>query len=166
MDKEKIILLIVGAIIGFFVSLAKDWLMESKKQKEKYKQFKREKLEELYMLLNEEDKLMTDLTIGMATRYKSKITKHEALITMSEFNKKMDKNIIKRIDMLINLYLKELIAIRKNMNRIRFETGALAISGDSKNNNEVQKKLIEYNLQWNKEKEKLDSRIHSLPILL
>jgi len=60
MDKEKIILLIVGAVIGFVVSLAKDWLMEGKKQKEKEKQFKREKLEEIFILLNKERKIIGD----------------------------------------------------------------------------------------------------------
>ena len=53
MDSEKLIYVVVGAIIGFALSLAKDWLMESKKQKEKEKQFKREKLERAFMILED-----------------------------------------------------------------------------------------------------------------
>lgn len=52
MDKNKIILLVIGAIIGFVVSLAKDWVMEGKKQKERSKQSKREKLEEIFILVS------------------------------------------------------------------------------------------------------------------
>ena len=52
MDYEKIILLIVGAFIGFVLSVAKDFLMENKKQKEKHKQLKREKLEEIFVLVD------------------------------------------------------------------------------------------------------------------
>ena len=37
MDFKKLIYLGVGAIIGFFLSLAKDWLMEGKKDSVKEK---------------------------------------------------------------------------------------------------------------------------------
>ena len=59
MDFEKLIYVVVGAIIGFTLSLAKDWLMESKKQKEKEKQFKREKLEKAFILLNDYNNKVT-----------------------------------------------------------------------------------------------------------
>ena len=62
-DLEKLIYLVVGAIIGFALSLAKDFLMESKKQKEKEKQFKREKLEKAYMLLNDYQNKVTSLEL-------------------------------------------------------------------------------------------------------
>jgi hypothetical protein len=52
MTIDSIGMLILGAIIGFLVSIAKDWLMENRKDKEKKKQFKREKLEEIFVLLD------------------------------------------------------------------------------------------------------------------
>jgi len=58
LDLEKLIYLIVGAIIGFALSLAKDWFMESKKQKEKEKLATRQRLEELFILLNKYNKNM------------------------------------------------------------------------------------------------------------
>jgi hypothetical protein len=61
MDFEKLIYVVVGAIIGFTLSLAKDWLMESKKQKEKEKQFKREKLERAFMILEDFNNKVTSI---------------------------------------------------------------------------------------------------------
>jgi len=60
-DLEKLIYITVGAIIGFALSLAKDWLMESKKQKEKEKQFKREKLERAFMILEDFNNKVTSI---------------------------------------------------------------------------------------------------------
>lgn len=50
---EKYLLLILGAIIGFIASIAKDYIIESKKEKEKRKNFKREKLEEIFILVSD-----------------------------------------------------------------------------------------------------------------
>ena len=51
MTTESIIMLVIGATIGFIASIAKDWLVEYRKDKAKKKQFKREKLEEIFILL-------------------------------------------------------------------------------------------------------------------
>jgi len=45
-----ILSLVVGGSIGFLASIAKDWLLENKKQKLKKQEFQREKLEEIYLL--------------------------------------------------------------------------------------------------------------------
>ena len=50
---EKIMLVIIGGIIGFFASIAKDYLIESKKEKDKIKSLKREKLEETFILVSD-----------------------------------------------------------------------------------------------------------------
>ena len=49
---EKYLLLILGAIIGFIASMAKDYFVEKTKKKYKDIDFKREKLEELYILIH------------------------------------------------------------------------------------------------------------------
>ena len=61
MDSEKIILLVVGAIIGFIASIIKDILLENKKKKIKDKELRRDRLEELFKLFAElsEDILMS-----------------------------------------------------------------------------------------------------------
>jgi len=48
---EKYLLLILGAIIGFIASIAKDYFVEKTKKKFKENELKREKAEELYLLL-------------------------------------------------------------------------------------------------------------------
>lgn len=52
MTLENIGMLVVGAIIGFLASIIKDWIMENRKDEEKKKQFQREKLEEMFILLD------------------------------------------------------------------------------------------------------------------
>jgi hypothetical protein len=49
---EKYLLLILGAIIGFIASIAKDYFVEKTKKKYKDIDFKREKLEELFILVS------------------------------------------------------------------------------------------------------------------
>ncbi len=52
-----------GGVIGLVVALAKDWFLENKKQKEKEKQFKREKLEKAFMILNDYQNKITSLEL-------------------------------------------------------------------------------------------------------
>ena len=49
---EQIKLLFIGAVIGFLFSVLKDYFVENNKKKIKQKEFKREKLEEVFMLMN------------------------------------------------------------------------------------------------------------------
>lgn len=49
---EKYILLILGAIIGFIASIMKDYFAEKTKNKYKDLEFKKEKLEELFILVS------------------------------------------------------------------------------------------------------------------
>jgi hypothetical protein len=52
MENEKIGLLLVGGLIGFIASIAKDYFVEKTKKKYKDIDFKREKLEELFILVS------------------------------------------------------------------------------------------------------------------
>lgn len=52
MEIEKLVLLLVGGLIGFIASIAKDYLVEKTKKKYKDIDFKREKLEELFILVS------------------------------------------------------------------------------------------------------------------
>ena len=52
MEIEKLVLLLVGGVIGFIASIAKDYFVEKKKKKYKDIDFKREKLEDLFILIS------------------------------------------------------------------------------------------------------------------
>jgi hypothetical protein len=52
MEIEKLVLLLVGGVIGFIASIAKDYFVEKTKKKYKDIDFKREKLEELFILIS------------------------------------------------------------------------------------------------------------------
>jgi hypothetical protein len=45
-------LLLVGGLIGFLSAIGKDYLLEQKKQLAKEKTFKRQKLEEVFVLMS------------------------------------------------------------------------------------------------------------------
>lgn len=48
----EVLTLIVGGAIGFISAIGKDWLIENKKQKIKKQEFQREKLEEIFILMD------------------------------------------------------------------------------------------------------------------
>ena len=52
MEIEKLVLLLVGGVIGFIASIAKDYFVEKTKKKYKDIDFKREKLEDLFILIS------------------------------------------------------------------------------------------------------------------
>ena len=156
MDKEKIILLIVGAIIGFLVSLAKDWLIESKKQKEKEKQFKREKLEELFILLKDE--------------YHDVVKSHGDVVNdmhLSKSTKEIHENYLsgksdqKRIDMIISLHLKELENYREKMIKIKHNFGNIFISISDSNRQEIKDVLLTNLKNWNSAYDNIKNQISS-----
>lgn len=51
-----ILSILVGSIIGFLSSIAKDYFIEEKKKKEKMLEFKRVKLEEIFLLMDKLNK--------------------------------------------------------------------------------------------------------------
>jgi len=125
MDKEKIILLIVGAIIGFVVSLAKDWLMEGKKQKEKYKQFKREKLEELYVGFSKWSNYVSSNKVHLLSVMENKITFNQYFDLHIDAKIKFDAQ---RNEMILKVYAESLLLIHeeimeqlKYMNQIEYD---------------------------------------------
>ncbi|MDD2640731.1 MAG: hypothetical protein PHS65_07035 [Arcobacteraceae bacterium] len=50
---ESFISLVAGGIIGFLASIAKEYVIENKKEKIRIKNFKREKLEEIFILIGD-----------------------------------------------------------------------------------------------------------------
>jgi len=46
----EILQIVIDMAISFFPNIGKDWVIDKKKEKEKDRQFKREKLEEIYMI--------------------------------------------------------------------------------------------------------------------
>jgi len=56
MEVAQITLILIGGLIGFLSSIAKDYFIENKKRDDKYILFKREKLEEIFIMLNELNK--------------------------------------------------------------------------------------------------------------
>ena len=52
MEIEKLVLLLVGGVIGFIASIAKDYFVVKTKKKYKDIDFKREKLEDLFILIS------------------------------------------------------------------------------------------------------------------
>jgi len=160
MDFEKLIYLGVGAIIGFLLSLAKDWLLEGKKQKEKDKQFEREKLEELYELLLEENSYVSEVLGIIALMYDKNCTKNSILDRMNVIGEK--KNILNttnRINILINLYLTKFTSTRKEMYDIRFNIGMIVQQTGKKDSDVLQKKCYENLEKWNEIEEKIQSEI-------
>ncbi len=51
-----ILSIVVGSIIGFLSSIAKDYFIEEKKKKEKTLEFKRVKIEEIFLLMDKLNK--------------------------------------------------------------------------------------------------------------
>ncbi len=74
MNLENIFILVVGAVIGFLTSVAKDLIIANKKDKEKKKQFKREKLEELFVILDKfNDSVMKPINQFSSLEEKAKL---------------------------------------------------------------------------------------------
>lgn len=108
MDTEKILLLILGAIVGFFASIAKDYFSEKTKRKYKEIEIRREKAEELYLLLESWSNAFFSRNSMLILVMKNEITYNDYLDNFIEEGKKRNVN-YKRIDMLINLYFKSLL---------------------------------------------------------
>ena len=95
MEIEKLVLLLVGGVIGFIASIAKDYFVEKTKKKIKENELKRNKLEELYM---EVFKWFSFSSL----RYVNFIYKIDNS-SLSEGKKKFDYDLIK-IEMIISIY--------------------------------------------------------------
>ena len=95
--------ILVGGAVGFFVSVGKDWLLENKKQKEKDKQLKRERLEELFILIEQWSNILGGNGIFLISVMENKI----------DYNIYLDKVIENKFDagrmsMLQEIYATEL----------------------------------------------------------
>ena len=162
MDFEKLIYVIVGAIIGFFLSLAKDWLMESKKQKERQQIIKQEKLEECHMLFFKYTKYITDIYTKSIINFSQGDLNYEVLEKMA--NDMRSHNIDNRLDMIINLYLKELLSTWNEYKIIEKEYDMIPLFNLIKNDEKIKyaEQLNLYFGELNKTNKKFYSEIHSL----
>ncbi|EFU70563.1 conserved hypothetical protein [Aliarcobacter butzleri JV22] len=103
---EKYLLLILGAVIGFIASIAKDYFVEKTKKKNKDIELKREKAEELYILLEKcRDSffiICNDLipVLKKDIRYTEYLDKN-IKVSIENYN-------FSRMEMLLKIYFKEL----------------------------------------------------------
>jgi len=114
MDIEKIILIIIGAFVGFFASVLKDYFVEKTKRKYKEIELKREKVEELYILLESWANLFFSQKNHLTLVMQEHISFNDYLDYIIEGGDK-NKQDFKRIDMLINIYFKELSVHHKKI---------------------------------------------------
>ena len=112
MDLEKLIYLGVGAIIGFALSLAKDWLLEGKKQKEKEKQLKRERLEELHIGFSKWVNYVVSNEMTLLAVMNNKLTFNQYLDL--KIDKKTDFD-AQRNEMILKVYIKSLISLHEEV---------------------------------------------------
>ena len=164
---EKIMLVIIGGIIGFFASIAKDYLIESKKEKDKLKNIKREKLEEAYIQFS---KWFSDFSINNL----GIIVVMQNVLEYDEYTKKRkeySENLVidfTKLEMIINIYGDNLLTDfglimtkRDEISKIKF------IYMDSKKMNEkdldnYEKKNLEINSLGNSFKEKIAENIKKI----
>lgn len=124
---EKYLLLILGAIIGFGLSVLKDFITEKTKKKFKENELKREKAEELYILLEKWADFFFSQKNHLVLVMDGHIDYNEYLDYIINEGEK-NKVDFKRIDMIINIYFDKLLSfdekVRKQMeivNNIEYE---------------------------------------------
>ena len=164
---EKIMLVIIGGIIGFFASIAKDYLIESKKEKDKLKNIKREKLEEAYI---EFSKWFSDFSIDNL----GIIVVMQNVLEYDEYTKKKkeySENLIidfTKLEMIINIYGDNLLTDFSLIMTKRDEISKIKFTYmDSKKMNEkdldnYEKKNLEINSLGNSFKEKIAENIKKI----
>lgn len=89
----EILNFIVGGLISFISITGKDWLIENKKEKEKGRQFKREKIEEIYMIskkMNDFMSLSMDYKIDANFADPTKLQMNVNLYFLDELGKEIN----------------------------------------------------------------------------
>ena len=117
--------ILAGGLVGFLVAIGKDWLIESKKQKEKARQLRREKLEELYMLVSHWSIALLGNGISLLAVMQNKLSYNQYLDILIEKNVSHDFH---RIEMILDIYApdlhivyKKLLEARTDLNNIENE---------------------------------------------
>ena len=100
MEIEKLVLLLVGGLIGFIASILKDYFVEKTKKKYKDIDFKKEKLEELYILIHK-----TFLESIKPIELRNNITNNDDCIKSSLITKFYFPSINKAIDEYSDIYI-------------------------------------------------------------
>ncbi|MFW3344723.1 hypothetical protein ACN9K5_00770 [Aliarcobacter butzleri] len=103
---EKYLLLILGAVIGFITAILKDILVERTKKKNKYIELKREKAEEVYILLEKWANSFFNRSNYLTLVMKKNISYNEYLDYIVENPTKVD---FICIEMLLKIYFKDML---------------------------------------------------------
>ena len=105
-----ILSLVVGGSIGFLASIAKDWLIENKKQKLKKQEFQREKLEEIYLLFDKWDANFGSTYLVYLHCYRSELTYQNVLQHIEKLEKSnfLLPGEFQKLQMLINIHFPQL----------------------------------------------------------
>jgi len=101
----KLSFILIGGIIGFLSAIFKDYLLENKKEKIRQTILKKERLEELYILLDHWSSSFSIHGSNLLSVMNNDITYNQYLDLLS--NKKNNFE-FHRIKMLVNIYAKEL----------------------------------------------------------
>ena len=106
MEIEKLVLLLVGGVIGFIASILKDYFVEKTKRKYKEIELKREKAEEVYILLEKWANSFFNRSNYLTLVMKKNISYNEYLDYIVENPTKVD---FIRIEMLLKIYFKDML---------------------------------------------------------
>jgi len=167
MDFEKLIYVVVGAIIGFTLSLIKDLLMESKKQEEKNNQLKRKRLEELHILVSHWSNIIFTHSTNLVAVMQGKLMYNEHLDLITEYKSDGD---FQRLEMILSIYASELSDTYNKVLDIRTKLNAISIkyehqyeNGDT-NGNKFINQYIKYQIDFEKYTDKLKNEITKLAL--
>jgi len=116
--------ILVGGAVGFLVSVGKDWLLEDKKQKEKNKQLKRERLEELHILISHWSNNLLGNGLNLLAVMQEKLDYNQYLDLIIEKEVNYD---FQRIEMILNIYASELDETHNKLLELRGELNDIAI---------------------------------------
>uniref|UniRef100_UPI0040476CAB hypothetical protein n=1 Tax=Aliarcobacter sp. TaxID=2321116 RepID=UPI0040476CAB len=167
MEIEKLVLLLVGGVIGFVASISKDFFLEKTKENSKLKNIKREKLEEAYIQFS---KWFSDFSIdnlGIIIVMQNVLEYDEYTKKRKEFSENFIIDFTK-LEMIINIYGDNLLTDFSLIMTKRDEISKIKFSYmDSKKMNEkdldnYEKKNLEINSLGNSFKEKIAENIKKI----
>ena len=103
-----ILSLVVGGSIGFLASIAKDWLLENKKQRLKKQEFQRDKLEEIYLLFEKWSTCFSTVYLDYLRCYRDRIPYDQVLENQLKESKLLLPGEAQKLQMLINIHFPNL----------------------------------------------------------
>ena len=119
MDITKLLFALIGGVIGFVASILRDYLVENKKEKIRQEILKKERLEELYILLSQWSSAFSINGSNLLSVMNNDITYNQYLDLLNNRKNNFDFH---RIDMLVNIYATELDEYYKKVLSARDES--------------------------------------------